>query len=65
MAKEWKPRLGALGAFSDANVEFVRQEGFNSMVLQATPGTPLDALAATDAATAEALRASLNEIRKK
>src|SRR5436309_6733242 len=48
-AKEWKPRLGALGPFTEANVEFVRQEGFNSMVLGATPRTPLDATAVTDA----------------
>src|ERR1044072_5599945 len=47
-AKEWKPRLGALGPFSEANIEFARQEGFNSMVLQATPNTPLDAVKATD-----------------
>jgi sugar phosphate isomerase/epimerase len=47
-AKEWKPRLGALGPFTEANVEFARQEGFNSMVLQATPRTPLDATAVTD-----------------
>src|SRR5438477_8059320 len=48
-AKEWKPRLGALGPFTEANVEFARQEGFNSMVLQATPGTPLDATTVNDA----------------
>jgi len=48
-AKEWHPRLGALGPFTEANVEFARQEGFNSMVLSATPKTTLDAAAVNDA----------------
>src|SRR5579864_388204 len=48
-AKEWKPKLGALGPYTEANIEFVRQEGFNSMVLNVRAGTPIDAGTITDA----------------
>jgi sugar phosphate isomerase/epimerase len=41
-AKEWRPKLGALGPYTDANIEFVRQEGFNSMVLNVRKGTAID-----------------------
>jgi sugar phosphate isomerase/epimerase len=30
----WKPKLGVLGAYSDANLEFVKAEGFTSMQLR-------------------------------
>ncbi len=59
-AKEWRPRLGALGPYTDANIEFVRAEGFNSMVLGVHKGTPIDAdatdesLAKTKSALAKA-----------
>jgi sugar phosphate isomerase/epimerase len=33
----WKPRLGVLGNFSDANLEFVKAEGFTSMELRLDP----------------------------
>jgi sugar phosphate isomerase/epimerase len=33
----WKPRLGVLGQFSDANLEFVKAEGFTSMELRLDP----------------------------
>jgi sugar phosphate isomerase/epimerase len=33
----WKPRLGVLGQYSDANLEFVRTEGFTSMQLRLDP----------------------------
>jgi sugar phosphate isomerase/epimerase len=33
----WKPRLGVLGNYSDANLEFVRNEGFTSMELRLDP----------------------------
>ena len=33
----WKPRLGVLGNYSDANLEFVRAEGFTSMELRLDP----------------------------
>ena len=35
--KEWKPKLGLLGPFTEANVEFARQEGFTNMILGASP----------------------------
>jgi sugar phosphate isomerase/epimerase len=33
----WKPRLGVLGPYSDANLEFVKNEGFTSMELRLNP----------------------------
>ncbi len=33
----WKPMLGVLGQFSDANLEFVKAEGFTSMELRLDP----------------------------
>jgi sugar phosphate isomerase/epimerase len=33
----WKPRLGVLGSYSDANIEFVKAEGFTSMELRLDP----------------------------
>ena len=47
--KSWKPRLGVLGPFTEANVEFARQEGFTNMILGATPRSTLDANKLTDA----------------
>ena len=32
--KPWKPKLGVLARYSEANLEFVRQEGFQSLQLQ-------------------------------
>ena len=46
----WKPKLGVLGRFSEANVEFARQEGFSSIGLWADPKTSLDVDTLTDAA---------------
>jgi len=46
----WKPRLGVLGSYSDANLEFVKAEGFTSMQLRITG--PLDPLKVDDAAIA-------------
>jgi sugar phosphate isomerase/epimerase len=42
-AAEWKPRLGILGPFSEANVRFAKEEGFTNMILGATRGSTLDA----------------------
>ena len=39
----WKPKLGVLGQYSDANLEFVKAEGFTSMQLQLSPGRLDDA----------------------
>src|ERR1700681_4016738 len=46
--KEWKPRLGVLGPFTEANVAFAHQEGFTNMILGADPRSPLDANTMTD-----------------
>jgi sugar phosphate isomerase/epimerase len=36
--KEWKPRLGVLAVYSEANVDFTLHEEFNNMILSAGPG---------------------------
>ena len=41
--REWKPKLGVLGNYSEANVAFARAEGFTNMILSATPRSSLDA----------------------
>src|SRR5579864_5094587 len=46
--KEWKPRLGVLAPFTEANVAFAHQEGFTNMILGADPRSPLDASTMTD-----------------
>jgi sugar phosphate isomerase/epimerase len=46
--KTWQPKLGLLGQFSEANLDFTRQEGFTSIGLWANRKTPLDAEAVTD-----------------
>jgi sugar phosphate isomerase/epimerase len=38
--QEWKPRLGILGKYTEANVNFALQEGFNNMILNAGAGVP-------------------------
>jgi len=47
--REWKPRLGVLGPYSEANLAFVREAGFNNMILGASPHSALDAATLTDA----------------
>ncbi len=37
--KEWKPRLGILGKYTEDNVDFALHEGFNNMILNAGAGT--------------------------
>jgi sugar phosphate isomerase/epimerase len=34
---EWKPKLGILGRFTPANVEFAHSQGFNNMILDGLP----------------------------
>jgi hypothetical protein len=46
--REWKPRLGVLGPYTEANLAFAREAGFNNMILGATPRTALDAAALDD-----------------
>ncbi|MCC6341210.1 MAG: sugar phosphate isomerase/epimerase [Bryobacterales bacterium] len=41
--RNWKPRLGVLAAYSDANLEFASNEGFTSMQLRLDPGKLTDA----------------------
>lgn len=41
--RNWKPRLGVLAAYSDANLEFASKEGFTSMQLRLDPGKLNDA----------------------
>ncbi len=41
--KEWKPRLGVLGQFTTANLDFAVQAGYNNMILSANAHTTLDA----------------------
>lgn len=38
----WKPKLGFLTNFVEANLEFAREEGFTSVQLQASPGLETD-----------------------
>ena len=46
---EWKPRLGILGKYTEANVDFAIQEEFNNMILSAGAGVPgLDMTKITD-----------------
>jgi sugar phosphate isomerase/epimerase len=47
--QEWKPKLGVLGPYTPANVEFAKTEGFASMILGSSPRSTLDALTMTDA----------------
>src|SRR5579871_33505 len=46
--KEWKPKLGLLGPFTEANVAFAHEEGFTNMILGASPRSSLDASTITD-----------------
>lgn len=46
---EWKPKLGILGPYTRANVEFAKAQGFTSMILGSSPRSTLDALTIADA----------------
>lgn len=46
--REWKPRLGILGPYTEANLAFAREAGFTNMILGATARTSLDAAALDD-----------------
>src|SRR5580704_8440415 len=45
---EWKPRLGILGPFTEANVRFAKEEGFTNMILGATRHSSMDPTTLTD-----------------
>jgi sugar phosphate isomerase/epimerase len=45
---EWKPRLGVLGPFTEANVRFTKEEGFTNMILGASRRGVMDPTTITD-----------------
>jgi sugar phosphate isomerase/epimerase len=45
---EWKPRLGILGPFTEANVRFAKEEGFTNMILGATRRSTMDPTTLSD-----------------
>jgi sugar phosphate isomerase/epimerase len=45
---EWKPRLGILGPFTEANLRFAKEEGFTNMILAGTRRSTMDASVVTD-----------------
>jgi len=46
---EWKPKLGVLGNYTPANVEFAKNQGFTNMILGSSRRSTLDASSMTDA----------------
>jgi hypothetical protein len=50
---EWMPRLGVLGRYTPANVEFARAHGFTNMILSAGPRSTLDVSTLSDAQVQE------------
>src|SRR5690349_20444355 len=46
---EWRPRLGVLGPFTPANVQFAKEQGFTNMILGSSSKSTLDAAAMSDA----------------
>ncbi|MFZ0594353.1 MAG: sugar phosphate isomerase/epimerase family protein [Bryobacteraceae bacterium] len=45
---EWRPKLGVLGPYTPANVQFARAQGFSNMILGSSPHSTLDASSMTD-----------------
>ena len=45
---EWKPRLGVLGQYTEANVRFAKDEGFTNMILEGTTGSTMNPEKLTD-----------------
>src|SRR5260370_30428236 len=39
---EWKPKVGILGNYTEANLQFAKAEGFTNMILGAGQGSPLN-----------------------
>lgn len=58
--KEWNPRIGILGPYTPANVEFARAQGFGNMILDGGPGSPTDAEQINDAQL-EQIKATLQK----
>jgi sugar phosphate isomerase/epimerase len=46
---EWRPKLGVLGPYTPANVEFAKAQGFTNMILGSSARSTLDAASMTDA----------------
>ncbi len=57
---EWKPRLGVLGPYTPANVEFAKAQGFTNMILDGSPESTLHAATLTDAQV-EQIKATLGK----
>jgi sugar phosphate isomerase/epimerase len=58
-ARSWKPKVGILCRFTEANIEFAAAEGFKSLELSAAPKSRLDAAVVTDAEI-EKIRAAIS-----
>jgi sugar phosphate isomerase/epimerase len=58
--KEWRPRLGVLGPYTPANVEWAKQAGFSSMILRSGRKDLLDPETITDAQI-ETVKATLSK----
>ncbi|MEO7145381.1 MAG: sugar phosphate isomerase/epimerase [Bryobacteraceae bacterium] len=56
--KEWKPKLGVLGSYTEANLAFAKQEGFTSLALAARSRSTLDPTTLT-AGQVEAIKARI------
>lgn len=57
--KSWKPKIGILCGYTEANIEFAAVEGFKSLELTATPKSRLDAAVITDD-TIEKVKSSIS-----
>src|SRR5438445_10475768 len=56
--KEWRPKLGVLGPYTPANVEWAKQAGFTNMILRSGRRGSLDPDTVTDAQI-ESIKATL------
>ncbi len=56
--KEWRPKLGVLGPYTPANVEWTKQAGFTNMILRSGRRGSLDPETTTDAQI-ESIKATL------
>jgi len=59
---EWRPKLGVLGRYTPANVEFASAQGFTNMILDAGAKSTLDAAHITDSEIA-GVKSTLNSHR--
>ncbi|MGH9584245.1 MAG: sugar phosphate isomerase/epimerase family protein, partial [Bryobacteraceae bacterium] len=58
--KEWNPRLGVLGPYTPANVEWAHAQGFTNFILSPRPSTVLNPHSITDAQIQE-IRSTLDK----